>query len=406
MSSHRPNASSPQPGDRGSGTIREQETQQFHDKFWTTLKNWATLSDDIGGTGDPGRRIYSAGQAMETIFTERHNLRNSKTELCGGLLVEPFERPSRAEYIIGRVREVGLGPVSDPDDFGIDPILAIHDHDFIEFLKVAWDDWQAEGFEGEAMPCVWPARRMSQRIPAHIEGRLGYYALAGETSISPGTWEAAYASAQVALTGAQRLNDGARGAFALCRPPGHHAAIDMYGGYCFVNNAAVAAQHLLDTGATRVAILDVDFHHGNGTQDIFYARDDVLFISLHGDPMEAFPHFLGHAEETGTGPGEGYTVNYPFPPNTDFATWRAALVKALAQISDYGPDKVIISLGVDTFESDPISFFKLKSEDFTTYGADIAALNLPTLFVMEGGYDIAEIGVNTVNVLQGFEGAS
>jgi acetoin utilization deacetylase AcuC-like enzyme len=343
---------------------------------------------------------------METIFTERHNLRNSKTELYGGQLVEPFERPSRAEYIIGRVREVELGPVSEPDDFGMKPILAIHDKGFIDFLQIAWQDWQAAGYKGEAMPTVWPARRMSQRIPTDIEGRLGYYALACETTLSDGTWEAAYASAQVALTGAQRLNDGVKAVFSLCRPPGHHAAIDMFGGYCFVNNAAVAAQHLLDTGAKRIAILDVDFHHGNGTQDIFDTRDDVLFISLHGDPMDAFPHFLGHADETGTGAGVGFTVNYPMPPKTDFPTWRATLIKALAQIAEYAPDKLIISLGVDTFETDPISFFKLKSDDFTSYGADIASLNFPTLFVMEGGYDIAEIGVNTINVLQGFERAS
>lgn len=343
---------------------------------------------------------------METIFSERHKLRNSKTELFGGQLVEPFERPSRAEYIIGRVREVGLGAVSAPDDFGIAPILAVHDEAFVDFLQVAWSDWQAAGFKGEAMPTVWPARRMSNHIPAHIEGRLGYYALACETSISDGTWEAAYASAQVALTGAQRLNDGAKSVFSLCRPPGHHAAIDMYGGYCFINNAAVAAQHLLDSGSKRIAILDVDFHHGNGTQDIFDTRDDVLFISLHGDPMHAFPHFLGHADETGSGAGAGFTVNYPMPPNTDFVTWRAALAKALARIADYAPDQLIVSLGVDTFETDPISFFKLTSEDFTTYGTDIASLGLPTLFVMEGGYDIAEIGVNTVNVLQGFESAS
>ncbi len=342
---------------------------------------------------------------METIFTEKHRLRNSKTELFGGQLVEPFERPSRAEYIIERVRNVNLGPVSEPDDFGMDPIWAIHDRGFIDFLQIAWRDWQAEGFKGEAMPTIWPARRMSMRVPNHIEGRLGYYALACETTISDGTWDAAYASAQVALTGAERIRNSAPAAFALCRPPGHHAAIDMYGGYCFVNNAAIAAQHLLDGGAKRIAILDVDFHHGNGTQDIFDARDDVLFISLHGDPLDAFPHFLGHADEIGTGKGTGFTINYPLPPSTDFPTWRAALAKALKHIEGYTPDALIISLGVDTFETDPISFFKLQSDDFTTYGADIAALGLPTLFVMEGGYDIAEIGVNTVNVLQGFESA-
>lgn len=340
---------------------------------------------------------------METIFTERHQLRNSKTELFGGELVEPFERPSRAEYIINRVHDIKLGPVNGPDDFGLGPILAVHDKSFIDFLQVAWGDWLKEGFKGEAIPTVWPVRRTSTRIPRFIEGRLGYYALSCETSISEGTWEAAYASAQVALTGAERIRQGARSVFSLCRPPGHHAAIDMYGGYCFINNAAVAAQYLRDNGAKRIAILDVDFHHGNGTQDIFFARDDVLFASLHGDPMDAFPHFLGHRDEEGSGTGEGFTLNYPLPPGTDFSTWRAALAEALMQISDYAPDVLIVSLGVDTFATDPISFFKLCSDDFTTYGADIATLNLPTLFIMEGGYDIAEIGVNTVNVLQGFE---
>lgn len=341
---------------------------------------------------------------METIFTERHRLRNAKTELYGGQLVEPFERPSRAEYIIGRVREVGLGPVAPPEDFGMEPILAVHDADFVAFLQVAWEDWVEAGFAGEAIATSWPARRMSAHIPAHVDGRLGYYALAAETSISEGTWEAALASAQVALTGAERLSGGAKSVFSLCRPPGHHAALDMFGGYCFLNNAAIAAQHLRDRGAARVAILDVDFHHGNGTQDIFYHRDDVLFLSLHGDPMQAFPHFLGHADEVGSGAGAGFTVNYPMPPGTGFEVWRTALTQALGRVAEFRPDALVVSLGVDTFENDPISFFKLTSDDFTTYGRDIAGLGLPTLFVMEGGYDIAEIGVNTVNVLEGFEG--
>lgn len=340
---------------------------------------------------------------METIFSEKHRLRNAKTELYGGQLVKPFERPSRAEYIHARVKEVGIGPITAPDTFDVSAIEAVHDADYLNFLQSAWDDWQAEGFEGEAITTVWPARRMSTRIPSHIEGRLGYYALACETAITDGTWEAALAAADVALTGAERLRRGARSVFSLCRPPGHHAAIDMFGGYCFINNAAIAAQHLLDKGAQRVAILDVDFHHGNGTQDIFYTRDDVLFLSLHGDPMDAFPHFLGHADEIGARDGEGFNANFPLPPGTTFDVWRVALSKALSRIESFVPDALIVSLGVDTFETDPISFFKLKSEDFITYGKDIAALGLPTLFVMEGGYDIAEIGVNAVNVLQGFE---
>ena len=340
---------------------------------------------------------------MKTFYSEKHKLRDAKTELYGGQLVQPFERPSRAEYIRDRVAEVGLGPIVTPDDFGMEPILKVHDADFVQFLQEAWALWEKEGFKGEALPTCWPSRRMSNKKPAFIEGQLGFYALASETSYTDGTWEAAYASAQVALSATQEVLSGEH-AFALCRPPGHHAAYDMYGGYCFLNNAAVSAQYMRDNGKKRVAIVDVDFHHGNGTQDIFYAREDVFFASLHGDPMDAFPHFLGHADEIGTGRGIGFNHNFPMPPGTSFEAWRTALANALDKVAAFNADAIIISLGVDTFESDPISFFKLKSPDFITYGADIAALNLPTLFVMEGGYDISEIGLNTVNVLTGFEG--
>ena len=342
---------------------------------------------------------------MDIIFSEKHKLRDSQTELYGGQLVYPHERPSRMEYILKRLTETGFARIHAPDDFGINPIRAIHDGDFIQFLENAWNDWENEGFEGEAIASNWPAKRMSKNRPNHIEGKLGYYALAAETSISRGTWEASYNSAQVGLTAAERVRNGKRSAFALCRPPGHHATADMYGGYCFLNNAAIAAQHLRDKGAARVAILDVDFHHGNGTQDIFYNRDDVLFVSLHGDPMDAFPYYLGHAEETGNGAGQGYTLNFPMPPKTGFLDWRKALFQGLEKIADFKPDTLIISLGVDTFENDPISFFKLKSDDYLTLGADIAAAGLPTLFVMEGGYHIEEIGVNTVNTQIGFENA-
>lgn len=274
----------------------------------------------------------------------------------------------------------------------------------MNFLQTAWDEWKAAGFKGEAITTTWPARRMADKCPTFIEGKLGYYASAAETSISPGTWEAAYASAQVALTGAKRVLDGAHSVFALCRPPGHHATYDMFGGFCFLNNAAIAAQSMLDNGAKRVAIVDVDFHHGNGTQDIFYNRDDVLFVSLHGDPLETFPYFLGHADEKGAGTGEGFNFNYPMPPKTQFSVWRETLKNGLNKVRKFGADALVVSLGVDTFENDPISFFKLKSNDFITFGEDIANLGLPTLFVMEGGYDVDEIGVNVVNVLGGFEG--
>lgn len=342
---------------------------------------------------------------MLTVFSEKHALRDAKTELYGGELVPPFECPVRAEFVLEQIQSVRLGEVIAPQEFGLDPINRIHDTGFLNFLENCWGDWQAVGYKGEAIPTVWPSRRMPQdRIPDHIEGKMGYYCLASETSISDGTWQAARASANVALTAQAAIRDGANDAFALCRPPGHHAAGDMYGGYCFINNAAVAAQAFIDQGASRVAILDVDFHHGNGTQSIFYNRSDVMFLSLHGDPKEAFPHFLGYNDETGAGQGEGFNHNYPMGPGTNFKTWGSALDDACQKIKSYGPDALVISLGVDTFEHDPISFFKLASDDFTRYGETIGSLKLPTLFIMEGGYAVEEIGVNTVNVLQGFEG--
>jgi acetoin utilization deacetylase AcuC-like enzyme len=339
-----------------------------------------------------------------TVFTEEHMLRNAKTELYGGRLVTPHECPERAEIVIERVRNVGLGEIMAPSRFGLAPVLKVHDPAFVDFLQSAWTEWAATGNQGEAIPDCWPARRMSQRCPAGIMGKLGYYAMAGETSISAGTWEAARAAADVAVTAASHIQRGARGAFALCRPPGHHAARDLYGGYCFLNNAAIAAQYLRDRGAARVAILDVDFHHGNGTQDIFYGRADVLYVSLHGDPAHAFPYFSGYADETGMGDGTGYTMNLPMPPGSGFSAWSQALTSALDRIRRFRPDALVVSLGVDTFEQDPISFFRLKSEDFSAYGAMLGACKWPTLFVFEGGYAVAQVGVNAVNVLTGFMG--
>jgi acetoin utilization deacetylase AcuC-like enzyme len=342
---------------------------------------------------------------MITVFSEEHLKRNAKTELYGGRLVPPHECPERAQIVLERVRTAGLGDIMPPSRFGLGPVLKVHDERFVEFLTTAWQDWVAAGNLGEAIPDCWPARRMTLRCPASISGRLGYYAMAGETSISEGTWEAARAAADVAVTAAGHVQRGARGAFALCRPPGHHAARDMYGGYCFLNNAAIAAQSLRDHGASRVAILDVDFHHGNGTQDIFYERADVLYVSLHGDPAHAFPYFSGYADETGTGAGTGFNMNLPLPPATGFPAWSAALASGLARIVKFGAEALIVSLGVDTFAEDPISFFKLSSEDFRTYGRMIGKCGLPTLFVFEGGYAVADVGVNAVNVLTGFEDA-
>jgi acetoin utilization deacetylase AcuC-like enzyme len=340
---------------------------------------------------------------MQVIYSEDHKLRDAKTELHGGLLVTPFEGPFRAEWILLAVREAGFNDVVAPQHYGLETALKVHDAGFLAFLGKAWDLWEAAGFEGEAIPTSLPVRRTQLRIPRNIDGLLGYYANAIETSITKGSYEAALASMRCALTGADHINNGHRFAFSLCRPPGHHAGIDLYGGYCFINNAAVAAQRFLDNGAQKVAILDVDFHHGNGTQDITYKRDDIFFASLHGDPVDAFPYFLGYADEHGEGAGEGFNQNYPLPPGTPWDVWSAALDDALARIRTFGAEAIVVSLGVDTFEQDPISFFKLTSTDFIRMGEKIAKAGVPVLVCMEGGYGVPEIGLNVANVLKGLE---
>lgn len=340
---------------------------------------------------------------MRVIYSEDHKLRDAKTELHGGLLVKPFEGPFRAEWILAAVREAGFSDVVAPERHGLETASKVHDAGYLDFLSKAWRLWKASGAEGEAIPASLPVRRSTQRVPGDIDGMLGYYANATDTSITDGTYEAAVASMQCAMTGADWLNAGNRFAFSLCRPPGHHAGIDLFGGYCFINNAAVATQRLLDLGARKVAILDVDFHHGNGTQDITYRRGDIFFASLHGEPADAFPYFWGYADETGEADGEGCNANYPLPRGTPWSEWSAALSDALARIKAFGAETIVVSLGVDTFERDPISFFRLASDDFIRMGAMIASSGLPVLTCMEGGYGVPEIGLNVANVLKGLE---
>lgn len=339
---------------------------------------------------------------MKIVFSDDHRLHFPQGELYGGEFVTPFERPSRMEYILRELRQRKMTDIIAPAKLDMRVVRKVHDRGYLTFLENAWAEWVAAGYRGEIVPTGFPNRSLQQRCPKAIDGKVGYYIHSVETCIMAGTWEAAQASAAVALTAQKLVQNGAPVAFALCRPPGHHAHDDLYGGYCFLNNAAIAAQAFLDGGAARVGILDVDFHHGNGTQDIFYNRNDVMFCSLHGEPQTAYPYFLGYKDETGAGAGEGFNANYPMPADTTYATWSKALNAACTKIKSSGAEALVVSLGVDTYEKDPISYFKLTSDDFRSYGQRIARMRLPTLFVMEGGYAVQEIGVNTVNVLEGF----
>ena len=313
------------------------------------------------------------------------------------------ETPRRAEIVIESVKVAKLGEILAPQEFGLDPILKVHNKGFVDFLQTAWSEWSSTGRTFDALPHVWPVPGLGRRLSNSIDGKLGYYAIDAGTPITAGTWRATLSSAQVALTAQKLVATGERAAFALCRPPGHHAGSDFYGGYCFLNNAGIAAQAFRDQGAKRVAILDVDYHHGNGTQQMFYERQDILTVSLHADPRQEYPYFTGYADEIGAGAGEGYHMNLPLPWGTDWRRYAETLELALARIRQYGAEALVISLGLDTFEHDPISRFKLMEEDYRRLGERIAWADLPTLFVMEGGYAVDALGINTVNVLMGFE---
>ncbi|ADZ72095.1 histone deacetylase family protein [Polymorphum gilvum] len=342
---------------------------------------------------------------MKTVFSPVQLAHRPQREIADGELVPAVEIPSRAEIVLDEVKRRRLGDVLSPDAFGRAPLERVHTPAYLDFLDGFWNRWTAAGRSGEAFPYVWPVRGLrADPVPESVDGLLGRYSFDAGTPLGAGTAEAARASADTALTAARLIRDGAGSAFALCRPPGHHAGADYYGGYCFLNNAAIAAQWLRDHGAARVAVLDVDYHHGNGTQAIFYDRPDVLFLSIHADPRVEYPFFLGHAEEAGAKAGTGYTRNWPLPLGTDWPAYARALEEACRWLGVFSPEVVVVSLGLDCFERDPISKFGLTGDDFLRLGQRLGRLGLPTLFVLEGGYAVDALGRNCVNVLEGFAG--
>lgn len=351
---------------------------------------------------------------MQIFLNRLHTRHAARLEMYRGRLVPCHEKPERVDHVLAELTRRPVGLLREPElqaEGALRAALeAVHAPRYLNFLASAWDEWVAldpANAELDILPSVWPVRGFrSDVLPDNFAARLGLFSFDAGSPIMAGTWAAAREGAACAHAAALAVSGGAGSAFALTRPPGHHAGPDFFGGYCFLNNAALAAQTLRKHGAARVAVLDLDYHHGNGTQTIFYARADVLTVSVHGDPRSEYPFFLGHADERGEGEGLDANLNLPLPRGSSAATWFDALEAALQAVQRHGADALVVALGVDTFEGDPISGFHLTSADYLRLGERLARAGLPSVFTFEGGYAVAEVGVNVVNVLDGFVGAT
>lgn len=349
---------------------------------------------------------------MIVVSSPLHALHEPPREVSGGREVPAFEIGARATSILAAVEADGGFQLQAPDGFGLEPILAVHDPGLVRYLETAWDEWLAGGTGGDSIvpdtirhPGLRPMGDAGPE-PESPCGRVGYWTFDTATPIVAGTWQAARSAVDVAITTAARVLAGAPVAYGLCRPPGHHAARDLFGGYCYMNNAAITAHWSTQrTGAT-VAILDVDVHHGNGSQAIFWERPDVLYVSLHSDPRGMYPYYVGYADEVGGGAGMGRNLNLPLPQGTDDAAYLAALEVGLARIADFGASMLVVSLGLDTYALDPIGGFGLTASGYTAIGRRVALLGLPTVILQEGGYHVGDLGRNVVAWLRGFSPAA
>ena len=340
---------------------------------------------------------------MNVYYSEAHRKHEPLFEIFdGGLRVPYLENPDRMDKILSALQTTNWAEMIEPRDFGLDPIYAIHDKDYVDFLASCWTEWlDSEAIDKSTLlPATFALRRHSQK-PTSLLGRAGYYMMDLSACIVEGTYQAALASANCALSAAETVANGERSAFALCRPPGHHAGKDYAGGYCFINNASVAANWLSSNG--KVALLDVDYHCGNGTQDIFYDRDDVLTISIHADPNFEYPHYAGYSNETGAGPGLGFHKNFPLEKGTDDAGYLAALEEALSLIRKFEPKYLVVSAGMDIYADDPLGTIKVTTEGISEIGKRISVLGLPTVIVMEGGYNNEALGRNIMSFLEEFK---
>jgi acetoin utilization deacetylase AcuC-like enzyme len=324
-----------------------------------------------------------------------------------GVRTPGTELPARAEAIRSALTGAGARLVP-AEPHGDETLPAVHDAALLEYLRGAWEEWERSGLtvdpgQDRVVPYVFPRRGLAaRRAPVATWARAGWFAYDTMTLIGPGTWTAARAAVDCALTAAELVAAGEPAAYACVRPPGHHACRDCFGGSCYLNNAAVAAAALLDRLGGPVAVVDVDAHHGNGTQELFYGRADVRVASVHVDPGAGwFPHVLGFADETGAGEGEGANLNLPLAPGAGDGAWLAAVNEAAAFAR--GATALVVSLGVDAAAGDPESPLRATDAGFREAGRILGALGLPTVLVQEGGYDLATLGRLVRETLLGFE---
>jgi acetoin utilization deacetylase AcuC-like enzyme len=346
--------------------------------------------------------------ATPLVASDAHLAHTGLVELLAGREVPCFESPERATVIREALLATGSYELVAPTDHGPDPIAAVHEVELIDLIEHVWEDAVADGRDPShpLLPDTfllgaYAGRMELGSLPRGRHDRLGAYCFDTATPIVEGTAAAARAAVDIGLTALDRVLEGAQLAYGLCRPPGHHAGRNLIGGYCFFNNAAIAAEHLVSTTGGRVAVVDVDYHHGNGTQQIFYGRDDVAFVSLHGDPRRAYPYHTGFAAETGSGRGSGSTTNIPLAEGTDDETYLGALGRALDAVDDFDPAVVVVSLGLDTFCGDPICDLAMTTEGFRRCGSTVAARGRPLVVLQEGGYAGDALGANAVAWLTG-----
>jgi acetoin utilization deacetylase AcuC-like enzyme len=342
---------------------------------------------------------------MDAFYAAEQKAHDPQMFLSSGARQPNPEKPERVERLLAGARAAGCD-IRRPREHGLRPIAAVHSPEYIEFLQNIFARWQhIEGASPEVIPNIHPLRQRDGRYPASAVAQAGYHMTDTACPISADTWSSACWSAWTAVEATDAVLAGAPAAYALCRPPGHHAFIDVAGGFCFLNNSAIAAQHLRGS-AKRVAIFDVDLHHGNGTQGIFYGRDDVLTISIHADPIRFYPFFWGHADERGEGAGLGYNLNLPLARKTGDDGFLEALAAGRKRIEAFAPDALVVALGVDAFEGDPFGGLSVTTPGFSRIAEEIATMKLPTVIVQEGGYLCDELGDNLAAFLTGFAGIS